>query len=377
MTLATKQTSKLNVALIGLGLVGGELLNQIRLLETSRKQIPFNLVAVASSTVMVLGDALPWSDRHALLDTTTDGRTRQPLDLDRLTQHVQSLAAPAVVVDCTASDRVPDSYPIWLRAGLSVVTANKKGFAGPARLYNDIYDASCDGNGSACVYHESSVGAGLPVLSTLQDMVITGDKVTRIEGVFSGTLSYIFNEFSCVGRPDAQPKFSDVVQVAKEKGFTEPDPRDDLNGMDVARKVTILARVAGKANLELSSLPVDSLVPPELASVKSSEEFMQRLPEFDTSFAQKAKQASDRGEVLRYVGVVDLQGKESGVKLVSYPQSHPFAALTGSDNIVAFTTERFPSPLVIRGAGAGAAVTVFGVLSDMYKVQKRMSAAII
>ncbi|CAG8653448.1 6592_t:CDS:2, partial [Funneliformis mosseae] len=218
------------------------------------------------------------------------------------------------------------------------------------------------------VYHESTVGAGLPVLSTLTDLIRTGDKVIKIEGIFSGTLSYIFNEFSKFD--GEKKKFSEIVKIAKENGYTEPDPRDDLNGLDVARKVVILGRLAGK-DLSLKTLPVENVVPEPLRTLSSATEFMSSLPQFDEHFEKLNATANNNQQVLRYVGVIDPIGDKSEVKLVSLPSSHPFASLKGSDNIIAFTTQRFPNPLIVQGAGAGAAVTAFGIFSDLFKISDR------
>ncbi|KAG5458567.1 MAG: homoserine dehydrogenase, partial [Olpidium bornovanus] len=272
----TGSTATLNIALVGVGLVGSELLRQLDGLSRNGAGCPFRLVAVASSSSLVTGFSLPFAGPFAL---KKDDPGRVPLNFDALVGHLAALDGPSIIVDCTASDRVPELYPGWLRAGVSVVAANKKGFAGPARLFRNIYDASSQGGGGgkrACVYHESSVGAGLPVISTVRDLIKTGDIIKKIEGVFSGTLSYLFNVFSpAFPSPGAAPpKFSQVVRAAKEMGFTEPDPRDDLNGMDVARKVTILARLAGLSDAETSSLDVASLVPKPLENAGTAEEFM-------------------------------------------------------------------------------------------------------
>lgn len=206
------------------------------------------------------------------------------------------------------------------------------------------------------------MGAGLPVIATLKHLVSTGDKVKRIEGVFSGTLSYIFNNL----KPGQS--FSQVVAEAKEAGYTEPDPRDDLQGMDVARKVTILARECGMM-LELDDVSVESLVPEPLKNCESTTEFMEKLPDYDEELTQKVMEADSKGEALRYVGVVDCEAGEGRVVLSGYPTSHPFAQLSGSDNIISFTTERyFQQPLIIRGPGAGAAVTAGGVFSDLLRL---------
>mmetsp|Transcript_9823 Transcript_9823/g.32175 ORF Transcript_9823/g.32175 Transcript_9823/m.32175 type:complete len:205 (-) Transcript_9823:90-704(-) len=196
----------------------------------------------------------------------------------------------------------------------------------------------------------------------MKDLNATGDAISKVEGIFSGTLSYIFNTY------DGEEPFSSVVATAKELGFTEPDPRDDLNGMDVARKVVILAREAGLA-LELEDIPIESLVPKELEGVESVDEFMAKLPDYDEEMKARAAAAAEKGEVLRFVGVVDVEGNSGAVELGSYPKDHPFAQLSGSDNIISFKTSRYSNQqLVIRGPGAGAEVTAGGVFADVLRL---------
>lgn len=218
---------------------------------------------------------------------------------------------------------------------------------------------------------ETTVGAGLPILSTLRtDLLATGDSVKSIEGIFSGTLSYIFNTY----KPGM--KFSDVIADAKDKGFTEPDPRDDLSGTDVARKVTILARACG-IEVDLDAVPVRSLVPAALqtwspaADEVLADAFIGQMRRFDDEQAALIESAEAAGNVLRFVGVVDLPTKQVSVELREYPKSHPFAGTQFADNICAFTTERYAvRPLVVQGPGAGAAVTAAGIFADVIKVAR-------
>ncbi|KND01989.1 homoserine dehydrogenase [Spizellomyces punctatus DAOM BR117] len=345
----------LNLAIIGPGLVGSEFISQVA------KTPYIKLIAIANSTRMLLHQtgtsATTWKADLTASQTATD--------LKALIDHAAA-RQPCVVVDCTSSEAVATSYPEWLDKGLHVVTPNKKAFSGDLGLWKKITE-----NKKSLVYHESTVGAGLPILSTLKDLVETGDEIVRIEGIFSGTLSYIFNNFSSTAGSSGQ--FSKTVTVAKELGYTEPDPRDDLNGMDVARKVVILGRVAG-IDLDLSTLPVENIVPEALRGVPTADEFMSKLPTFDDHFEQLNQAALKENSVLRYVGLVDPNGNSS-VKLMKYPASHPFASLKGSDNIIAFTTKRFPNPLIVQGAGAGAAVTAFGMFADVLKIARILGLA--
>ena len=195
------------------------------------------------------------------------------------------------------------------------------------------------------------MGAGLPIISTLNDLIDTGDKIHRIEGVFSGTMSFLFNNFAPQNGKGGG-KWSDEVLKAKQKGFTEPDPRDDLNGLDVARKLVILARLAGSKVESTDSFPVQSLIPAELENVSSGEEFLNRLGEFDGRMDEIRAEAVSEGKVVRFAGSIDIHSQTLKVGLEKFDTGHPIAGLGGSDNIVSFYTERYgENPLVVRGAG--------------------------
>ncbi|CAG8644912.1 14714_t:CDS:2 [Acaulospora colombiana] len=323
----------------------------------------FSIVALKNSSKQLLS-----TSDYAPLDLSDWKTTLQthgaPSDLSTFVDYLSKSPTPAVIIDNTSSQEIASQYPLFLKKRLHVVTPNKKAFSGDFDYYKKIFEEAA--RQKRWLLHESTVGAGLPVINTLNDLIRTGDKIVKIEGIFSGTLSYIFNEFSSLS-DGAKKKFSEIVRVAQENGYTEPDPRDDLNGLDVARKVVILGRIAG-LDLDLDSLPVENIVPESLRALPSSTEFMERLSEFDHHFENLNQTAKSNDQVLRYIGVIDPVHNEKSVKLVSLPSSHPFASLKGSDNIISFTTQRFPNPLIIQGAGAGAAVTAFGIFSDLLKI---------
>ncbi|CAO3607549.1 unnamed protein product [Mucor fragilis] len=364
-----------NVGIVGVGLVGSELVSQI--LKSSYKSV-FKVVGLTTSQKMLVSDAQYTSlsiEQEANLRSTVN-TTGVQTDLAQFADYLSKSNEHSVIIDCTASEQVANLYPTWLRSGLSVVTPNKKAFSSSLDLFKEIQDLAVNTSQtkkgrSPLIYHETTVGAGLPVLSTLVDFVRTGDEIVKIEGIFSGTLSYLFNNFSTLTSTATPKPFSETVRVAKDLGYTEPDPRDDLNGMDVARKVTICGRLAG-LELDLSTLPVENIVPEALQSIESTDEFMAKLPEYDDHFAQLNAEALKENQVLRYVGLVDVQGGQSGVKLAKYPATHPFASLQGSDNIIKFTTKYFPNGVIIQGAGAGAAVTAYGIFTDLLKIQERV-----
>lgn len=347
------------VALIGVGGVGKAILAQLLAPPLNSK---FNIVLVANSrqsiSLPLPSGGLTPSNIQPILE-----QHGQPLDVQSVISVLASHPdAPGVLIDSTGSDALPALYPTILGMGVHLVTPNKKGFSGKQELYDQILAASFP-NTKALAYGESTVGAGLPILSTLKDLVETGDEIERIEGVFSGTLSYIFNEYS---KPEGSDvPFSEVVKIAKDKGYTEPDPRDDLSGSDVARKLTILSRlVPGTSILEegYASVPTESLVAPALQNAQTKEEYLTRLAEGDAHFAKLRDEAKAEGKVVRYVGVIDAKTGKVECKLGKYDADHAFAtALKGSDNIISFTTKRYsPRPLIVQGAGAGADVTAMG-----------------
>jgi homoserine dehydrogenase len=284
-------------------------------------------------------------------------------------RYLSTAPARVVVVDNTSSGQIAEAYPEFLKKGISIVTPNKKAFSGTYELWESIFSSAVAGG--SFIYHEYSVGAGMPIISTLNELVQTGDQVTRIEGIFSGTMSYLFNSFAPVQGEGG--KWSEEVKKAKQLGYTEPDPRDDLNGLDVARKLTILGRLAGLRIESPSSFPVQSLIPKELESVSSSDEFLQRLSEFDDRMEDERSAAAKAGKVLRFVGSVDIVSGNASVGLKWFHPTDSIASLQGSDNIISFYTKRYGGlPLTIKGAGAGGPVTAMGVSGDLLKILRQL-----
>jgi len=353
-----------SIGLIGPGSVGSALLDQMAG-EADRLRESFNLDlrvrAVTSSTHALLAER-----RIDLGNWREDLESGSGVDLDRFVDHVQADHLPhAVLIDCTADDSIARRYGSWLDRGIHVVTPNKRAHSGPFDYYTDLRRISHDAN--THFLYEATVGAGLPVIQTLKDLVETGDEIASISGIFSGTLAYLFNVF------DGSQPFSEIVRDAQARGYTEPDPRDDLSGMDVARKAVILAREAGLA-LELADIPVDSLVPDALADA-SVDEFLDRLVDFDAPMAERYRQAQGDKQVLRYVAEVDLEQGAAKVQLASYPLDHPFANISLTDNIVQFVTRRYcENPLIVRGPGAGPDVTAAGIFADLLRLCSMLSA---
>ena len=312
----------------------------------------FGVILLAnSSKVYTSRDYSPIAPEKALELLQAGSGPSFYANLKNCLSYLQSSPHPVILVDNTANDDIAASYPVILSQGnIHIATPNKRAFSSVQKLWDQIFHAA--ESSSTLVYHEATVGAGLPIICTLKDLIATGDKVKRIEGVFSGTLSYIFNEWSPVTPSSNPPSFSQVVAVAKEKGYTEPDPRDDLNGLDVARKLTILSRLLKVKVEEPTSFPIESLIPKELDNVKSGDEFMSKLPDYDKTFQALADSAASENKVVRFVGSIDVATGEVKVQMQKVEKSHPFAALQGSDNIVAFHTERYNNtPLIVQGSG--------------------------
>jgi len=362
----------LAVGLVGPGLIGKVLLRQIN--EQKEKlldefNIDLRVVAIAGSSKMMLSTG----DIGINLDTWEDeyANNAEPIDMDAFANHLRNNSdgiPNSVVVDCTASDEVSDFYVKWLQTGIHIVTPNKKVNSGPLSRYNKVRRLQRESYTHYLC--EGTVGAGLPIITTLRGLVETGDRIQKVEGIFSGTLSYIFNTWT------TDMKFSDVVKQARDNGYTEPDPREDLNGTDVARKVVTLAREAGMM-IELDDVPIESLVPEPLRDPSISvDDFMAKLPDYDDEMAAKLAEAEAAGEKLRFVGVADVSNGKASVALGKYPAGHPFTTLQGSDNIIEFQTSRYTQggSLIVRGPGAGAEVTAAGVFADLLKLTQYLGA---
>jgi bifunctional aspartokinase / homoserine dehydrogenase 1 len=356
-----------SIGLIGPGVVGGALLDQLAS-QVERLARDFHL------DLRVRGIA---TSKHMFLEsgeiTLSSWRERikasgEAIDLKRFAEHVRTDHLPhAVIIDCSASAEIAKHYPDWLAAGIHVVTPNKKANSSELGLYDKLLAARREG-GSHYLY-EATVGAGLPVIQTLRDLRETGDEITRVEGILSGTLAYLFNVW------DGTQPFSAVVRDAKAKGFTEPDPRDDLSGTDFARKIVILGREMG-LRLELSSIALEGLVPAALANC-SVEEFLERLPEFDNAMLKRLDDARSRNKVLRYVGTLDAATGKAAVGLLELDRTHTFANINLTDNVVRFSTRRYnQNPLVVQGPGAGPEVTAGGVFADLLRVCAYLGAKI-
>ena len=349
----------ISIGLIGPGVVGGVLLDQLatQIERLSRElKLDLRIRGLMSSKRMLLADQdIKLQDWRQTFEASA-----MPADTKRFVEHVHADHLPhAIIIDCSASAEVAALYPQWLAAGIHVVTPNKKANSGDYGFFEQIREAKRQGG--AHYLYEATVGAGLPVVQTLRDLRETGDEIVRIEGILSGTLSYLFNVW------DGSIPFSAVVRDAKAKGYTEPDPRDDLSGVDFARKLIILGREMG-LKLELKDVQLEGLVPQALTTC-SVPEFLERLPQHDAAMRERLESARQRDHVLRYVGALDAATGKASVGLVELERSHTFANINLTDNVVRFMTSRYnQNPLVVQGPGAGPEVTAGGVFADLLRI---------
>jgi bifunctional aspartokinase / homoserine dehydrogenase 1 len=352
-------TKVAHIYLVGVGLVGKTLVKQIQQQQAYLKDklgLELRLAAVSNSKKMAFdAEGIAWEDIAKVLE-----KSKQKADIDKFAKEVVNLnLRNGILVDCTADDVVGTSYKAFLEHSIAVVTPNKVAASGPYALYAEL-NRVAQKRGARWLY-ETNVGAGLPVLSTLSDLVKSGDQIHRIEAVLSGTMNFIFNTVS------AKMPFSNTVKEAKVQGYTEPDPRIDLSGKDVARKILILAREAGYM-LEFDEVEIVNFLPGKVFKTKDIEGLWTALEAYDAEFDVLRTRIEKEKKKLRLVASFD--GKAAKVELREFTQDHPFYNLEGSDSIVLFYTDRYhKNPLVVKGAGAGAEVTAAGVFADVIRLR--------
>ena len=347
----------LHLFLCGTGTVGARLLDQLasqRHLLRSERGLQLHLVGVSgrSTSIFHREGIDPATARQAL------AQSAEPGGIDHMVERILAMNLPnSVFVDCTASAEVTAAYQRLIDHNVSVVTANKLAASGPYAAYRQLKESARDRG--VKVLYETNGGAGLPIINTIGDLLASGDRVVSIEAVLSGTLNYVFNTLS------STTPLSEAVRLAKENGYAEPDPRIDLSGMDVVRKITILARESGYA-VDTDQIEKHLFLPPEMFE-GTVDEFWQRLPQLDAQFEAERQRLHAEGKRWRFVA--EWRDGRGSVGLKEIAQGHPLYNLEGSNNIVCLTTERYDAPMLIQGYGAGADVTAAGVFADIMRAK--------
>lgn len=351
-------TRVLHLFLVGSGQIGKTLLSQIHdqlSILKEHSSIEIKLMGVTNTRQMLIGqEAVPLDDWQQQLEmqgekASLEGFVHKMIDLN---------LSHSVFIDCTASQAVANVYEQVMDASISVVTANKLACAGNYNYYRKIKDTAK--KRGASFYYETNVGAGLPVINTLNDLIKSGDKVEKIEAILSGSLNFIFNTFN------EERSFSQVVQMAREKGFTEPDPRIDLSGKDVSNKILILARELGYA-FSAEDVKIKPFLPAEILGEDDVNAFWEKLKAYDAEIEAYRSREEGSGKKLRVYA--KLENNQLSVSLDVFDSFHPFYTAKDSDNIILFTTYRYrQQPLMIKGPGAGAEVTAAGVFADIIRV---------
>jgi bifunctional aspartokinase / homoserine dehydrogenase 1 len=356
-------THTVNLFVTGVGLIGSTLLRQMQEhadFLRKKRRMELKVVGLANSRKMVFSEA-----GVGLGDWKNAIEQGEPFTIARFVEKMTKMNLPnAIFIDNTGSEEVASQYAKILDESISISTPNKVAASSTYTNYLNLKHIA-EKRGVLWRY-EANVGAGLPIISTLNDLITAGDSILKIEGILSGTLSYIFNHFCAPSPAPVAPRFSYIVKEAKAKGLTEPDPRDDLSGSDIRRKLLILAREAGLP-MEMSDIQIEGILPESCVAAKSVDDFFTELEKHDGYFEQLRGEAARNGQVLRFVA--KLEDNRATISLQRFDTSHPFYFLSGSDNMVVFTTERYRErPLVVRGPGAGAEVTAAGVFAEIVAI---------
>ena len=348
------------IGIMGYGSIGQELHKQIldeRKILQERENISLDILALSNSQKMMLSEDN--INLKSASNVTEKNEALEQSNTNEMINHISRWSAYRhIIIDCSASDEAPDEYSNIFENGISIVTANKKGLSGNIDRYKSIMNSK--NLNEADFLYETTAGAALPFVKSVSDIASSSDSIKKIEGVFSGTLAYLFNSY------DASMPFSELVNDALQQGFTEPDPRDDLSGMDVARKLVILAREMG-LDMNVNDIHVESLVDPNHLSL-SVNEYLEAMSSGDQAMNDRYQNALENNEKLSYVAQIDENGNAS-VSLKNLSNDHSFFSLKGTENIIAIHSDYYSNyPLVLRGPGAGREVTASGLFFDLLSI---------
>lgn len=341
---------KYNIFLLGLGNIGSGLFNIIK----KRKTHDINIVSVTNSRKYIIGYNLQQNNLNQLLSNLNSSEYNMNID-EYINNVLDNTLSNKILVDCTSNSIIPKYYETLLNNNIGVVTPNKKGVSSDILLFKNLYQFHKKNK----FMFETTVGAGLPVINLLESLVKCQHNITKIQGMFSGTLNHVLSTFM-----KTDNDFSQIVRDAQQKGITEPNPYDDLSGMDVARKILIVIRLCG-LNINLEDIPVNSLTQ---FVANSPDDFFHQIINYDDYYNQLKHDAKQQGKTLKYIATFEPELNNISVKLCNIDSGHPFYNINGTNNVIAITTDIYDEPIVLQGYGAGKYQTASGVLNDILKI---------
>ena len=333
--------------ILGLGNIGCGLFRLIS------KRHDINIIGVANSRKYLLGNSLERMDLQKLKNNLNNSSTSMYLD-QFVNEMIQYNSVNKIVIDCTSNTKIPTIYEELLINNVKIVTPNKKSMSEDYQLFEKLFNYYQNN-----MFHfETTVGAGLPIINLLDSLVRCGHNIKKVEGMFSGTLNYVLSSFI------NQDSITEVIRNAHQSGYTEPNPLDDLNGMDVTRKMLIIVRMIG-LKIDLLDIPVKGLVD---FSTNNADDFFEQMKEFDTEFKNKKDSAKQKGNILKYIASYDAVQNSLSVEMKEINKSHPFYNINGTNNVIAITTDIYDEPVILTGYGAGTFQTASGILNDILKI---------
>jgi homoserine dehydrogenase len=337
-----------SIFILGLGNIGSGLFRLIS------KRHDINIIGVANSRKYLLGNSLEQMDLLKLKNNLNNSSTSMYLD-QLVNEMVQNKSINKIMIDCTSNTKIPIIYEQLLSNNIKVVTPNKKSMSENYQLFEKLFNYYQNN----MFQFETTVGAGLPVINLLDSLVRCGHNIKKVEGMFSGTLNYVLSSF--INQDNIS--ITEVIRNAHQSGYTEPNPLDDLNGMDVTRKMLIIVRMIG-LKINLPDIPVKGLVD---FSTNNADDFFEQMKELDAEFKNKKDSAKQKGNTLKYIASYDAVQKSLSVEMKEINKSHPFYNINGTNNVIAITTDIYDEPVILTGYGAGTFQTASGILNDILK----------